>query len=59
VVGEAWKPKSFVMRTLIWAVVTVYFFAAIGAAAIQWRKLSTPQPAPAWQAPQQNGQPLP
>jgi hypothetical protein len=58
-VGQFWKPKSFVVRALIWAVVTVYFFAALGAAVIQWHKLSAPQPTPSWQAPQRTGQPLP
>ena len=44
-VARVWNPKSFVVRALIWAVVTTYFFAALGAAVMQWRKLNTPPPA--------------
>jgi hypothetical protein len=57
-VARVWSPKSFVVRALIWAVVTVYFFAAFGAAVMQIRKSNTPQPAPASQAPQTTEQPL-
>jgi hypothetical protein len=57
-VARVWNPKSFVVRALIWAIVTIYFFAALGAAVMQWRKLNTPQPAPAWPPPQHTRQGL-
>ena len=57
-VARVWNPKSFVVRALIWAVVTVYFFAALGAAVMQIRKSNTPSPPPA-QPPLQTSQPLP